>query len=115
MSQIQNCCIPHVVPIDVTDIVHLGVPHADVDLPDMQQAVARHDANKPLMLDADGQGSILTNATFAANIDQYGTMKNFTKTKISALNTTSSVYVMPKNDGVFLNLVQNGNGTSLLV
>ena len=81
----------------------------------MQHAVARDHANIPIMLDADGQGIILTNATFAANIDQYGTMKNFTKSKIAALNTTSSVYVLPKNDGVFLNLAQTGNGTSLLV
>ena len=93
-------------------VVDTGV---DFSNPDMQHAVARDDANIPIMLDADGQGIILTNATFAANIDQYGTMKNFTKSKISALNTTSSVYVMPKNDGVFLNLAQNGNGTSLLV
>ena len=93
-------------------VVDTGV---DFSNPDMQHALARDDANKPIMLDADGQGIILTNATFAANIDQWGTMKNFTKTKLSALNTTSSVYVMPKNDGVFLNLVQNGNGTSLLV
>ena len=82
---------------------------------DIQNTVARDKNNIPIMLDADGQGIILTNATFAANIDKYGTMKNFTKSKIGELNTTSSVYVKPKNDGVFLNLIQNGNGTSLLV
>jgi len=93
-------------------VVDTGV---DFSNPDMQHAIARDDANIPIMLDADGQGIILTNATFTANIDQYGTMKNFTKTKIASLNTTSSVYVMPKNEGVFLDLAQNGNGTSLLV
>ena len=93
-------------------IVDTGV---DFSNKDMQHAIARDKENIPIMLDADGQGIILTNATFAANIDKNGTMKNFTKSKISGLNTTSSVYVKAKNDGVFLNLVQNGNGTSLLV
>ena len=93
-------------------IVDTGVYFSNKD---MQHAIARDKENIPIMLDADGQGIILTNATFAANIDQYGTMKNFTKSKISGLNTTSSVYVKAKNDGVFLNLLQNGNGTSLLV
>jgi len=98
---------------DVTiAVVDTGV---DFSNPDMQHAVARDDANIPIMLDADGQGIILTNSTFAANIDKWGTMKNFTKSKITELNTTSSVYVKTKNDGVFLNLVQGGNGTSLLV
>jgi len=93
-------------------IVDTGV---DFSNPDMQHAVARDDHNIPIMLDADGQGIILTNATFAANIDQYGTIKNFTKSKISELNTTSSVYVKPRNDGVYLNIAQNGNGLNLLV
>ena len=48
---------------------------------DMQRAVARDTNNIPIMLDADGQGIILTNSTFAANIDKYGTIKNFTKYK----------------------------------
>jgi len=82
---------------------------------DMQHAVARDKDNKPIMLDADGQGIILTNSTFAANIDKYGTIKNFTKHTISGLNTTSSVYVKSNNDGVFLNLKQNGDGTSMSV
>ena len=66
----------------------------------------------PLMLDPDGQGLILTNATFAANIDQYGTIKNFTNP--GKYNTTSDVYVKARG-GVFLNIAQNGDGTSLLV
>ena len=82
---------------------------------DIQHAIARDTENKPIMLDADGQGIILTNSTFAANIDRYGTIKNFTKYSISELNTTSSVYVKSKNDGVFLNLKQNGDGTNLAV
>ena len=31
------------------------------------------------------------------------------------MNTTSDVYVKERNGGVFLNIVQNGDGTSLLV
>ena len=56
-------------------IVDTGV---DFSNPDMQHAVARDDHNIPIMLDADGQGIILTNATFAANIDQYGTCLLYT-------------------------------------
>jgi len=82
---------------------------------DIQHTVARDKNNIPIMLDADGQGIILTNSTFAANIDKYGTIKNFTKYKSSELNTTSSVYVKSKNDGVFLDLKQSGDGTNLLV
>ena len=96
---------------DVTiAIIDTGV---DFSNPDMQHALARDNKNFPIMLDPDGQGLILTNATFAANIDQYGTIKNFTKS--SLYNTTSDVYVKPRGEGVFLNINQNGDGTSLLV
>ena len=93
-------------------VVDTGVDFSNKDI---QHAIARDADNKPIMLDADGQGIILTNSTFAANIDKYGVIKNFTKHKADQLNTTSSVYVKPKNEGVFLNLAQNGKGTSLLV
>ena len=79
----------------------------------MQHSLARDKQNMPIMLDPDGQGLILTNATFAANIDQYGTIKNFTESE--KYNTTSNVYVKPRNGGVFLNIEQDGDGTSLLV
>ena len=96
---------------DVTiAIIDTGV---DFSNPDMQHALARDNENFPIMLDPDGQGLILTNATFAANIDQYGTMKNFTKS--SLYNTTSDVYVKSRDGGIFLNVEQNGDGTSLLV
>ncbi|MDC0064236.1 S8 family serine peptidase [Candidatus Nitrosopelagicus sp.] len=96
---------------DVTiAIIDTGV---DFSNPDMQHALARDNENFPIMLDPDGQGLILTNATFAANIDQYGTIKNFTKS--SSYNTTSDIYVKSRNGGVFLNVEQNGDGTSLLV
>jgi subtilisin family serine protease len=91
-------------------IIDTGV---DFSNPDMQHSLARDIENIPIMLDPDGQGLILTNATFAANIDQYRTIKNFTKSTM--YNTTSDVYVKPRNGGVFLNIEQNGDGTSLLV
>ena len=98
---------------DVTiAIVDTGV---DFSNPDIQHAVARDDENKPIMLDPDGQGIIITNATFTANIDKYGTLKNFSSYKMAGLNTTSTVYAKAKNGGVFLNLAQNGNGTSFPV
>ena len=55
------------------------------------------------MLDADGQGIILTNATFAANIDKYDIIKNHTSKSFSSFeNMTSKVYTKPRNEGVFL-------------
>ena len=91
-------------------IIDTGVDFSNLD---MQHSVARDKQNIPIMLDPDGQGLILTNATFAANIDQYGTIKNFTKS--AKHETTSDVYVKSRDGGVFLNIAQNGDGTSLLV
>ena len=91
-------------------IIDTGV---DFSNPDMQHSLARDDKNIPVMLDPDGQGLILTNATFAAKIDQYGTIKNFTKSE--KYNTTSNVYVKSRDGGVFLNIENNDLGTSLLV
>ena len=96
---------------DVTiAIIDTGV---DFSNPDIQHSLARDNDNIPIMLDPDGQGLILTNATFAANIDEYGTIKNFTKS--TKHSTTSDVYVKSRGGGVFLNIDQNGDGTSLLV
>jgi subtilisin family serine protease len=91
-------------------IIDTGV---DFSNPDIQHSLARDKQNVPIMLDPDGQGLILTNATFAAKIDQYGTIKNFKE--FEKYNTTSNVYVKPRANGVFLNIEQNGDGTSLLV
>ena len=49
-------------------VVDTGV---DFSNPDIMESVARDDDNNPIMLDADGQGLVLTNSTFAANI-KYG-------------------------------------------
>ncbi len=91
-------------------IIDTGV---DFSNPDLQHSVARDIDNVPIMLDPDGQGIVLTNATFAANIDQYKTIHNFTKP--ADYNTTSTVIVKPRNGGVFLDINQDGSGTSLLV
>ena len=94
------------------DVTGKGVTVAVVDTgvdfsnPDIMESLARDDDNNPIMLDADGQGLVLTNATFAANIKQ-GKVYNFTKTAIQQLNATSNVY--ESNDGIFLNtLAKNG-------
>ena len=91
-------------------IIDTGVDFSNLDI---RHSLARDNENIPIMLDADGQGLILTNATFAANIDDYGTIKNFTKS--FKYDTTSDVYVKSRDNGVFLNIEQNGDGTSLLV
>ena len=51
----------------------------DFSNPDITESLARDENNHPIMLDADGQGLVLTNSTFAAKINKYGVMKNFTK------------------------------------
>ena len=94
-------------------IIDTGV---DFSNPDVRHSLARDENNFPIMLDADGQGIILTNATFTANIDKYDIIKNHTTKSISPFeNMTSQVYVKPRNDGVFLDIEQGGDGTSLLV
>jgi len=79
----------------------------DFSNPDIMESVARDDDNNPIMLDADGQGLVLTNSTFAANI-KYGKVYNFTKNITLPANATSNVY--ESRDGVFLN-TQSVNGT----
>ena len=93
-------------------IIDTGV---DFSNPDVRHSLARDENNFPVMLDADGQGIILTNATFGANIDRYDIIKNHTKKSSSFENMTSKVYVKPRNGGVFLDIAQGGDGTSLLV
>lgn len=88
-------------------IVDTGV---DFSNPDMRHSLARDHNNRPIMLDPDGQGLVLTNATFAANINKFGIIENTTKQSLEktneslSKNATSTVY-LTKN-GVFLNLKQ---------
>lgn len=88
-------------------IVDTGV---DFSNPDMRHAVARDRDNIPIMLDADGQGIVLTNATFAANIDSDGILRNHEE---EPDHTTSVVY--RTHEGVFLDIDQGGDGTVLSV
>jgi len=92
----------------VIAIVDTGV---DFSNPDIQHSLARDEFNHPIMLDPDGQGIILTNATFAANISKYDTIRNFTKPILD--NVTSSVY--HTRDGVFLDISQEGKDTTIQV
>jgi len=92
----------------VIAVVDTGV---DFSNPDIQHSLARDELNYPLMLDPDGQGIILTNATFSANIDKYNTVQNYEKLFLN--NMTSSVYVT--RDGVFLDISQDGDGTTIQV
>lgn len=90
----------------VIAIVDTGV---DFSNPDIQHSLARNELNHPLMLDPDGQGIILTNATFFAFIDENEIIRNYSK-KIPE-HMTSSVYV--SKDGVFLDISQDGKGTKI--
>ena len=94
-------------------IIDTGV---DFSNPDVRHSLARDENNFPIMLDADGQGIVLTNATFVANIDKYDIIKNHTGKTLSPFeNMTSKVYAKPRNEGVFLDVAQGGDGTHLLV
>ena len=87
-------------------IVDTGV---DFSNPDIQHALARDENNIPIMLDADGQGIVLTNTTFVANVDQNGVLRDYDETLPK--NVDSSVYIT--KEGVFLDIKQGGNGTTL--
>src|SRR5689334_23194605 len=93
--------------------VTIGIVDTGTDFsnPDVQDSVARDKNNVPIMIDADGQGLVLTNATFISNINDKGIIKNYTGT--IPKNITSNIYVTSK--GVFLNLYKNGNGTEIQV
>ncbi|MDC0883506.1 S8 family serine peptidase [Nitrosopumilus sp.] len=92
----------------VIAIVDTGV---DFSNPDIQHSLARDDLNYPMMLDPDGQGLVLTNATFTAFINEYGELRNYEKEIPS--DVTSSVYFT--RDGVFLDMSQGGSGTTIQV
>ena len=80
----------------------------DFSNPDIMDSLARDGDNKPIMLDADGQGLVFTNSTFAANI-KHGNVYNFTKNGLLQLNSTS--YAYSSDDGIFLNTSSMDNGT----
>ncbi|MDE1845105.1 MAG: S8 family serine peptidase [Thaumarchaeota archaeon] len=93
--------------------IKIGIVDTGTDFtnPDVRDSIARDKNNAPIMIDADGQGIVLTNATFVANINSKGVIQNYTHT--IPKNVTSFVYVTSK--GVFLNLNKNGKGTYVQV
>lgn len=90
----------------VIAIVDTGV---DFSNPDIQHSLARDNNNHPIMLDPDGQGIVLTNATFFAYIDENEIIRNYSKPIPSHM--TSSVYV--SRDGVFLDVSQGDKGSNI--
>ena len=93
--------------------INIGIVDTGTDFsnPDVKDTLARDKYNVPIMIDADGQGLVLTNATFVANINSYGTLQNHTQALTK--NVTSSVYV--NSQGVFLDLHKKGKGTYIQV
>jgi len=93
--------------------VTIGVVDTGVDFsnPDITSTLARDKSNHPIMIDVDGQGIVLTNATFYAFIDDNNLIRNYTKKLPDGV--TSDIYYSKK--GVFLNIVQNGKGTDVPV
>ena len=93
-------------------IIAVADSGVDFSNPDIQHSLARDPhTNHPIMLDPDGQGIIITNATFYAHIDEDHIIHNYSKS--IPPNMTSSVYV--SKDGVFLDVVQRGNGTTIQI
>ena len=90
-------------------IVDTGV---DFSNPDLRGSLARDSVtNHPIMLDADGQGLVLTNATFVAAIGNDGTIREYSGELPEW--ATSSVRVEP--NGVYLDIERNGQGIELSV
>lgn len=87
-------------------IVDTGV---DFSNPDISHSIARDKNNHPIMIDADGQGVILTKAKFLAHIDEDGLLRNISKDLPK--DFASKVYWNKK--GVFLDLSQGGKGTDI--
>ena len=87
-------------------IVDTGVDFSNLDI---QHSLARNEINHPIMFDPDGQGIILTNATFFAYIDENEIIRNYSKPIPSHM--TSSAYVT--KDGVFLDVSQGGKGSKI--
>lgn len=93
--------------------IKIGIVDTGTDFsnPDMSTSLARDNDNVPIMVDADGQGIVLTNSTFVAQISNTGVIQNYTHP--IPKNATSSVYV--NSQGVFLDLSRGGKGTTIPV
>jgi subtilisin family serine protease len=93
--------------------INIAVVDTGVDFsnPDIMDSLARDKNNHPIMLDADGQGIVLTNTTFIANINEMGILRNTTEPLPK--NITSSVYIT--REGVFLDFNQQKKGTIIQI
>ena len=87
-------------------IVDTGVDFSNLDV---QHSLARDEINHPIMFDPDGQGIVLTNATFFAYIDENQIIRNYSDP--IPPHMTSSAYVT--KDGVFLDVSQGGKGSKI--
>ncbi len=87
-------------------VVDTGVDFSNLDI---RHSLARDEKNHPIMLDPDGQGIVLTNATFFAYIDKDEIIRNYSKPIPEQI--TSSAYVTKK--GIFLDVSQGGKGTKI--
>jgi subtilisin family serine protease len=81
-------------------IVDTGV---DFGNPDISSAVARDSEGRPIAIDADEQGLVMTNTTFRARIDW---VRNE-----SLIRSTSDVAI--SSEGILLNLCRGGLGTDV--
>lgn len=104
--------VEHELGINGSGVV-IGIADTGIDFgnPDLSEAVARDAEGKPIQLDPDGQGIVLTNTTFIANIDSSGRILNWTEPLPE--NISSNVYV--NSEGVFLNCSRGGEGLALRV
>ena len=100
------------------DLTGKGVRVAVVDTgtdfsnKDLMHAVARDVNGRPIMLDADGQGIVLTKTKFKANITPRGNLLNSTLPADADEYTGNAYYT---DDGIFLNLNRKDNGTKFEV
>ncbi|MGH9879557.1 MAG: hypothetical protein ACRD5H_18160, partial [Nitrososphaerales archaeon] len=85
----------------------------DFSNPDLKHAVARDVNRRPIMLDADGQGIVLTRTKFIANLTPNGNLLNSTISNEERDDFSGNVYI--NNEGVFLGLNKGTNGTKFEV
>jgi subtilisin family serine protease len=87
-------------------VVDTGV---DFSNPDLRDSLARDEHNHPIMIDADGQGIVITNATFYGFIDKDNIIRNYSKPLPEGI--TSGIY--HSKEGVFLDIFKGGNFTKV--
>jgi subtilisin family serine protease len=75
----------------------------DFSNPDVQHALARDENGVPIMLDADGQGIVLTRATYIAKMDGSGRVVNGSYTEDNLPENITSVVYVNETGTVLLN------------